>query len=79
MTNRFTRGEAEHYYYVIFASDCWQIVKANNQKQMRAAGYDIKAITARYRHYDSASSHLRQIHHPDRIYYKSLTGSDWID
>lgn len=79
MTNRLTKGEAEHYYYVIFASNRWQIVKANNQRQMRQAGYDTKTIAARYRHYDEASRHLHAIHHPERVYYISLTGNNFID
>lgn len=71
--------DTEHYYYVIYHHDKWEICKANNQRQMRRHGYDTSNIVLRVRHYDQASAWLHAVHHPDRIRYVSLTGIDLVD
>lgn len=65
--------EREHYYYVY--DDV--IVKAFNRKQASQAGYDIKHLRLRCRHFYDAASYLRQRH--IRPKYVSLTGNDFID
>lgn len=74
----FKNMEKEHYYYIIYHHDQWQIVKANNQRQMRQHGYKTKQLAARFRHYDDAYTWLWMVHRC-RPRYVSLTGIDLID
>lgn len=72
-------NEREHYYYCIYAHSRWEIVKAYNKRQMKANGYDLGSIAARYRHYFDARAHIHAAHSPDRIAYVNLTTVDLID